>query len=188
MTEPYTNISIIQFQNLTNNATFNESSNLVYINDDLERFVSISVFILFSFIFFAGLIGNGLVVMGKPRWLRNQTISLATKLIFCSLTFHVTPLWKVVAANPMMRSTTNILIINLAISDLLFVIFCKDEKLTFNSLTRAGAFRECFRQYFETFLCFRQRYFSHPCIISPHYSSNMFFFYFIRRMDLHAFE
>lgn len=30
----------------------------------------------------------------------------------------------VVAANPSMRSTTNILIINLAVADLLFVIFC----------------------------------------------------------------
>lgn len=30
----------------------------------------------------------------------------------------------VVAANPEMRSTTNILIINLAVADLLFVIFC----------------------------------------------------------------
>lgn len=30
----------------------------------------------------------------------------------------------VVAANPGMRSTTNILIINLAVADLLFVIFC----------------------------------------------------------------
>lgn len=30
----------------------------------------------------------------------------------------------VVAFNPLMRSTTNILIINLAISDLMFVIMC----------------------------------------------------------------
>lgn len=37
----------------------------------------------------------------------------------------------VVVANPMMRSTTNILIINLAVADLLFVIFCKgDESLS----------------------------------------------------------
>jgi 7 transmembrane receptor (rhodopsin family) len=32
--------------------------------------------------------------------------------------------YSVVAANPSMRSTTNLLIINLAVSDLLFVVFC----------------------------------------------------------------
>ncbi|KAG5680235.1 hypothetical protein PVAND_009758 [Polypedilum vanderplanki] len=94
MTEPYFNISsngtnitdlCFFFQNCT---TEDES----YI-DDLERSISLSVFILFGFIFIAGLIGNGLVVL-------------------------------VVAANPLMRSTTNILIINLAVADLLFVIFC----------------------------------------------------------------
>ncbi|CAO1412877.1 unnamed protein product [Diamesa serratosioi] len=62
-------------------------------DEELERIVSVSVFILFGLIGIAGLLGNGLVVI-------------------------------VVAFNPMMRSTTNILIINLALSDLLFVIFC----------------------------------------------------------------
>lgn len=38
---------------------------------------------------------------------------------------HFINIHVVVAANPMMRSTTNILIINLAVADLLFVIFCK---------------------------------------------------------------
>lgn len=58
MTEPYfiiTNAS---------NLTFSYDNYTSYIND-VERLVSISVFILFSFIFFAGLVGNGLVVMGK---------------------------------------------------------------------------------------------------------------------------
>ncbi|CRL02286.1 CLUMA_CG015406, isoform A [Clunio marinus] len=62
-------------------------------DEDLERIVSLTVFVLFGFIFVAGLIGNALVVI-------------------------------VVAFNPLMRSTTNILIINLAISDLMFVIMC----------------------------------------------------------------
>ncbi|CAO1408718.1 unnamed protein product [Diamesa serratosioi] len=62
-------------------------------DDELERVVSQTVFLLFGVIGIAGLVGNALVVL-------------------------------VVAANPLMRSTTNILIINLAIADLLFVIFC----------------------------------------------------------------
>lgn len=62
-------------------------------DEDLERIVQMTVFILFGFIFVAGLIGNALVVI-------------------------------VVAFNPLMRSTTNILIINLAISDLMFVVMC----------------------------------------------------------------
>lgn len=90
MTEPYLNISHLMNETNTNQTYDNITA---IFNDDLVRVVSISVFISFSFIFLAGLVGNGLVVM-------------------------------VVAANPMMRSTTNILIINLAVSDLLFVIFC----------------------------------------------------------------
>lgn len=58
MTEPY--FIIINATNLT----FPYENYTNYIND-VERLVSISVFILFSFIFFAGLIGNGLVVMGE---------------------------------------------------------------------------------------------------------------------------
>ncbi|XP_070493396.1 allatostatin-A receptor-like isoform X2 [Chironomus tepperi] len=65
----------------------------ILFDHELECTVSKTVFILFSFIGIAGLVGNALVVL-------------------------------VVAANPMMRSTTNILIINLAVADLLFVIFC----------------------------------------------------------------
>ncbi|CAG9804066.1 unnamed protein product [Chironomus riparius] len=90
MTEPYLNIS--NATNLTYLECFNCSDGSSYI-EDLERSISISVFILFGIIFIAGLIGNGLVVL-------------------------------VVAANPLMRSTTNILIINLAAADLFFVIFC----------------------------------------------------------------
>lgn len=58
MTEPYLNISS------ATNATVPYDNITSYVND-VERFVSISVFILFSFIFVAGLVGNGLVVMGK---------------------------------------------------------------------------------------------------------------------------
>jgi hypothetical protein len=60
MTEPYLNIST----NLTN-ATFLPDDNYTTYINDLERLVSVSVFISFSFIFFVGLIGNGLVVMGE---------------------------------------------------------------------------------------------------------------------------
>lgn len=58
MTEPYfittndTNLTFL-YENYTSSI------------HDVERLVSISVFILFSFIFLAGLVGNGLVVMGK---------------------------------------------------------------------------------------------------------------------------
>lgn len=58
------NFNLTYLNNVTNatlffeNATNNSS-------DDLKHVVSISVFILFSFIFLAGLVGNGLVVMGK---------------------------------------------------------------------------------------------------------------------------
>lgn len=59
MTEPYLNISNVP------NFTLVGYDNTSSWNEDLERCVSISVFILFSFIFFAGLIGNGLVVIGE---------------------------------------------------------------------------------------------------------------------------
>lgn len=59
MTEPYFNIS-----NATTNASFHFDNYTSYIND-VELLVSISVFILFGFIFVAGLVGNGLVVMGE---------------------------------------------------------------------------------------------------------------------------
>ncbi|XP_041630983.1 allatostatin-A receptor [Drosophila kikkawai] len=59
----------------------------------LERIVSTIVPVFFGIIGFAGLLGNGLVIL-------------------------------VVVANQQMRSTTNLLIINLAVSDILFVIFC----------------------------------------------------------------
>lgn len=60
MTEPYFNIS-----NATTNASVNQYEDYTSYINDVERLVSISVFFLFSFIFVAGLIGNGLVVMGK---------------------------------------------------------------------------------------------------------------------------
>lgn len=64
MTEPYLNIS----SNITNTSFFfvpNSTDDSGSYFEDLERSVSISVFILFGFIFIAGLIGNGLVVLGK---------------------------------------------------------------------------------------------------------------------------
>lgn len=72
MTEPYYNIS----NNITNTSTAfyptrvprcNESNcgEDEIFSEDWERTVSISVFILFGLIFIAGLIGNGLVVLGK---------------------------------------------------------------------------------------------------------------------------
>lgn len=42
-----------------------------------------------------------------------------------NMSHFLSDLISVVASNPMMRSTTNILIINLAFADLLFVIFCE---------------------------------------------------------------
>lgn len=115
MTEPYFNISNVTdlpFDFLTTDLPADVYENSTIWNEDMERFVSISVFILFSFIFFFGLVGNGLVVIGEF----NQSSRLLTSCYW---------LLSVVAVNPLMRSTTNILIINLAVADLLFVIFCK---------------------------------------------------------------
>ncbi|XP_033239500.1 allatostatin-A receptor [Drosophila pseudoobscura] len=91
----------------SNNNYGNNSSNYPFTTDQhandsmdydpdswpLERIVSTIVPVFFGIIGFAGLLGNGLVIL-------------------------------VVVANQQMRSTTNLLIINLAVSDILFVIFC----------------------------------------------------------------
>jgi hypothetical protein len=64
MTELYNNT----FNNYTLNNTLNNTiDDTGESYDDLKDFVSVSVFILFSFIFVAGLIGNGLVVMGELK-------------------------------------------------------------------------------------------------------------------------
>lgn len=42
-----------------------ELEDLPLFDEDLERMVSLTVFVLFGFIFFAGLIGNALVVIGE---------------------------------------------------------------------------------------------------------------------------
>lgn len=60
MTEAYFNLT-----NSTNFTTLFIENETAHSNDDLQHFVSIAVFILFSFFFVAGLIGNGLVVIGK---------------------------------------------------------------------------------------------------------------------------
>lgn len=82
MTEPYPDISNLLYANETN-AT--DSNFTIFINEDLERFVSITVFILFSFIFIAGLIGNGLVVMGKGRraWKTFNAINMIRSISSC---------------------------------------------------------------------------------------------------------
>lgn len=126
MTEPYFNLTYLN--NVTNATLFFENATTNSI-DDLEHFVSISVFILFSFIFLAGLVGNGLVVMGKA-------VAQAIKVSFPEDCLRDVFLFRsVVAANPLMRSTTNILIINLAVADLLFVIFCKVNRKTPTTIT-----------------------------------------------------
>lgn len=68
MAEPYFNISNVTdlpFDLLTTDLPADVYENSTIWNEDMERFVSISVFILFSFIFFFGLVGNGLVVIGE---------------------------------------------------------------------------------------------------------------------------
>jgi len=126
MTELYTTnwstIASINLSNFSGNWTFEEQE----IDDssyfeEATRFVSISVFILFGLIGIAGFVGNGLVVVGK------SLIACTAHVTRNSLHTHTTQFKlhsAVVSANPQMRSTTNILIINLAVADLLFVIFC----------------------------------------------------------------
>lgn len=71
MTEPYYNIS----NNITNTSSTVYPTRCIESNcgddeifsEDWERTVSISVFILFGLIFIAGLIGNGLVVLGMLK-------------------------------------------------------------------------------------------------------------------------
>lgn len=106
MTEPFNISNSTNAPAIYDNYTYN-------MNDDFTRVVSISVFVSFSFIFLVGLMGNCLVVMGELSRFSFQFVPLT-----------IIPL-TVVASNPTMRSTTNILIINLAVADLLFVIFCK---------------------------------------------------------------
>lgn len=70
MTEPY----YMNISNITNTSSksvagcdgFN-CTEFEGFTDDWERTVSISVFILFGLIFIAGLIGNGLVVLGELK-------------------------------------------------------------------------------------------------------------------------
>lgn len=97
-----------------NTSTIDEDEMSPLFDENMEKIVSTTVVILFGFIFVAGLIGNALVVIGNI--LSSVKISDFISFILSSYT--------VVAFNPLMRSTTNILIINLAISDLMFVIMC----------------------------------------------------------------
>lgn len=103
---------------------FNETHNRPLLDENLEHIVRNTVFVLFAFIFVAGLIGNALVIIGE------YTFVLSVYSFFENLQIHIKIInlqiffFTVVAFNPLMRSTTNTLIINLAISDLVFVIMC----------------------------------------------------------------
>lgn len=64
----------------------------------------------------------------------HYTNLITTQHIIDCFIFFPSPQFRlVVAANPMMRSTTNILIINLAVADLLFVIFCKNYHMQYGN-------------------------------------------------------
>lgn len=71
MAEPYLNIS---------NITFVNDNSSVYWNEDLERYVSTTVFIFFTFIFFAGLIGNLLVIISESPKLLFSTWNLFSNI------------------------------------------------------------------------------------------------------------
>lgn len=118
----------------------------------LERVVSTVVPVFFGIIGLIGLMGNALVIVGKcglwrnqyalgrmetaaplPRWPTAMLMKCIFINHFCVCPFSCKRSRKtndslpdpaVVSANQQMRSTTNILIINLAIADILFVIFC----------------------------------------------------------------
>lgn len=64
MTEPYFN-NATNITNITAYCTLYPNCTDESYYDEIERSISLSVFILFGFIFIAGLIGNGLVVLGE---------------------------------------------------------------------------------------------------------------------------
>lgn len=82
----------------------------------VEHLVSIVVAICFGLIGLAGLLGNSLVILGT--WLAGCLLSSVANrvVILCVVA--------VIAVNPSMRSTTNLLINSLAVADILFVLFC----------------------------------------------------------------
>lgn len=115
----------------------------------LERIVSMVVPVFFGIIGLIGLMGNALVIIGKcnanrlcsTTWIIQWPYIFSHNLIFSiseivDFIFHsvrkiswIATLYfiisfSVVTANQQMRSTTNLLIINLAAADILFVIFC----------------------------------------------------------------
>lgn len=103
----------------------------------MERTVRIVVPLFFGVIGLAGLLGNALVIVGKCSVvLVVVCASVSETCCLCAVPSldprsdrysDSTSAWyrcTVVAANQQMRSTTNLLIINLAVSDIMFVIFC----------------------------------------------------------------
>lgn len=80
--------------------------------------------VFFGIIGLIGLMGNALVIIGKMLFHEKfSTNMLSVRLNFLFFLF-ILFLNSVVTANQQMRSTTNLLIINLAVADILFVIFC----------------------------------------------------------------
>lgn len=50
-------------------------------DEDLERIVSLTVFVLFGLIFVSGLIGNALVVIGKSNIVTDELLALFVLLL-----------------------------------------------------------------------------------------------------------